>query len=114
MNIDTRTIGPYTAGEIPAALEVDFYDSDPPNLTGWTVGLTCERDGTALTSWGTVAWSNAAIARAIISMPVLALAAGKTRQQFVIQAWAGNLTQRIASVPIAFYCHLQVGTTPAI
>ncbi len=114
MNIDTRTIGPYTAGEIPPTLTVDFYDASPANLTGWTLALTCERDGTTLSSWGTIAWSDATIARATITMPVLTLSTGKTRQQFVIQAWAGNLTQRIASVPICFYCHTQVGTTPTI
>lgn len=112
--IDTRTIGPYTAGEIPAQLTLDFYDTSPPNLTGWTLALTCKRDDTELTSWGSIAWSDATIARATITMPVLALATGKTRQQFVIQAWTGNGTQRIASVPICFYVHTQVGTTPTV
>jgi hypothetical protein len=112
--IETRTVGPYTAGEIPPTITVDFYASAPPSLAGWTLALTCERDGTPLTSWGSIAWSDATIARATITLPALALATGKTRQQFVMQAWAGNLTQRIASLPICFYVHSQVGTTPAI
>ena len=112
--IDTRTIGPYTAGEKPPVLSVDFYDTSPPDLTGWTLALTCTRDGTELTSWGSIAWSNAAIARANVTMPVLALATGFTRQRFTIQAWAGNTLQRIASVPICFYVHTQIGTTPSI
>jgi len=112
--IDTRTIGPYTAGEIPPTVTLDFYDTSPPSLAGWTLALTCERDGAALTSWGTIAWADATIARATITMPVLTLATGKLRQQFVIQAWAGNLTQRIASLPVAFYVHASVGTAPAV
>ena len=113
-NIDTRTIGPYTAGEKPTLVTVDFYDTSPPDLTGWSLSLTCTRDGTELTSWGSIAWSNASIARANVTMPTLALATGYTRQQFIIQCWAGNGTQRIASVPICFYVHTQVGTLPAI
>lgn len=112
--IEYRTIGSYTAGEIPGTLSLDFYASSPPDLTGWTLRLTCERDGTELTSWGSIAWSDASIARATITMPVLALATGKERQQFLIQAWAGNGTQRIASVPVCFYCHNAVGTVPSI
>lgn len=114
VNIDTRSIGPYTAGEKPPILTVDFYDTSPPNLTGWVLSLTCTRDGTELTSWGSIAWSDASIARANVTMPVLALATGKTRQLFTLQCWAGNGLQRIASVPICFYVHSQIGTTPAI
>ena len=112
--VDTRSIGPYQAGEIPPTLTLDFYDTSPPNLTGWALSLTCERDGTALTSWGSIAWADATIARATITMPVLALETGKTRQQFVLQAWAGNLTQRIASVRVCFFVERQIGTTPSI
>lgn len=112
--VDTRSIGPYQAGEIPPTLTLDFYDASPPSLAGWTLGLTCERDGTALTSWGSIAWSDATIARAAITMPTLALETGKTRQQFVMQAWAGNGVQRIASVRLCFFVEEQVGTTPSI
>lgn len=112
--IETRSIGPYCAGEIPPVLTLDFYESDPPDLTGWTLALTCERDGTELTGWGSIAWSDETIARASISMPVLTLATGETRQQFIIQAWAGNLLQRIASHRICFYVEKQVGTIPSV
>lgn len=112
--VDTRSIGPYQAGEIPAQLTLDFYDASPPNLTGWTLSLTCERDGTALTSWGSIAWSDATIARATITMPVLALETGRVRQQFILQAWAGNGVQRIASVRVGFFVERQIGTTPSI
>ncbi|MFH0980286.1 MAG: hypothetical protein V2A79_01945 [Planctomycetota bacterium] len=114
VTVDTRTIGPYAAGEIPPTLTMDFYDSSPPSLAGWTLALTCERDGVELTSWGSIGWSDATIARATITMPVLALATGKTRQQFILQAWAGNLTQRIASVRVCFFVEEPVGTTPAV
>jgi hypothetical protein len=111
---ETRTIGPYVAGEKPPTITLDFYDTSPANLTGWTLSLTCERDGTELTSWGSIAWSNAAIARATVTMPALALATGKTRQQFRIQAWAGNTVQRIASIPVCFFVEKQVGTIPTV
>lgn len=112
--VDTRTIGPYDAGEIPATLTLDFYPSSPPNLTGWATALRCERDGVELTSWGSIAWADASIARATLTFPVLALATGKIRQQFVVQAWAGNGVQRTATLRICFFVQKQIGTTPAI
>jgi len=112
--IDTRTIGPYTAGEKPPPLTVRLYASSPPNLTGWTLALTCERDGIELTSWGSVAWLDPVLTDVTVTFPLLALDTGKTRQQFVIQVWAGNTVQKIASLPLCFYCHKAIGTVPAV
>jgi hypothetical protein len=112
--IDYRTIGPYTAGEKPPVISVDFWESSPADLTGWTLAVRCERDGVELSSWGSVAWSNAAIARANLTMPELALATGISRSVFVVQVWAGNSTQRFASPPIMFYVVKQIGTVPTV
>ena len=110
----TRTLGPYTEGEKPADLTVDFYPTTPPDLTGWTLGLTCERDGTAIASWGSIEWADAENAQATVTFPALTLATGQRHASYRVQCWAGNTVQKIATVYLCFYVHRAVGTVPSI
>jgi hypothetical protein len=106
------TIGPYVMGEKPAPLTYQFLDSAGAaiNLTGYTAKFSYqEHDGTAVTANASVSdptngkvtytWSGAEFATA-----------GRYRAEF----WAGNLTNRFASVDLLFEVAVSVGAVPSI
>ena len=110
MNRTDITIGPFTAGEKPLAIPVSFL-ATPNDLTGWALAVTAEIDGVAAPSYGAgVTWSNAEQALALLRLPELS-APGSGH---AVQVWAGNGTQRIASLPIRFTVVAAVGTAPSI
>jgi hypothetical protein len=105
-------IGPYVMGEKPAPLTYQFLDSDgaPINLTGYTAKFSYqEHDGAAT------------VANAAVSSPTDGkvtytftgtefATAGRYRAEF----WAGNGTNRFASVDITFNVAVSVGPVPSI
>ena len=104
------TTGPFTAGEKPLAIPVSFLET-PDDLTGWDLAVTAEIDGVENLAYGaTITWSDATLALATLRLPELT-GAGSVHS---VQVWAGNGTQRIASLPIQFKVVAAVGTAPSI
>jgi hypothetical protein len=109
---DTITLRPYSAGEIPPALPVHFYEDEPEDLSGFSLAVTCERDGEELEDWGEATWDDAEQAVALLHMPELALPEDSVRAQYEVQVWAGDGTFRLATVIICFPVVRSIGTPP--
>lgn len=105
-------IGPYVMGEKPAPLTYQFLDSTGAaiDLSGYTTKFQWqEHDGPA--SSANAAVSEAASGKVTYTFAGTEfLTAGTYRAQF----WAGNGTNRYASVDIEFTVAVPVGTVPAI
>lgn len=112
MTITTQSIGPYTAGEKPAALVHTFTDSSGTaiNLAGYTAKLQLVRlDAAPATANATV--SGAATGEVTYAWGASDLTtAGRYQAQF----WAGNGTFRFASDIFTFEVQPSVTTAPAI
>lgn len=112
----TRTIGPYTNGEIPRPVTV-YFDDDPIDLTGFTLSVTAERivNGvwTEYTWAGTVVWADASIGQATLDFGVGDIVhTGGDVTPHRIQLWADDGTNKLATVLILFDVYTQVGTIP--
>lgn len=106
------TLGPYVVGEKPSPLVYAFLDSTGAaiNITGWTVKFQCqERFGSVFYGTGTVANGPAGQAQYVFTGTEFPTA-GTYRGQF----WAGNGTNRFASVDITFTVASSVGAPPSI
>lgn len=105
-------IGPYVMGEKPAPLTYQFLDSTGAaiNLTGYTAKFSYqEHDGSATVAAATV--SDPANGKVQYTFTGSEFAtAGRYRAQF----WAGNGTNRFASVDILFDVAVSVGAAPSI
>jgi hypothetical protein len=112
---DVILIGPFTEGEIPVAIPVSFL-TEPQSLDGWGLRVTCERDGVELAGWGEAEWSDAPTALALLYMPELELDPERdgAPSVFEVQVWAGNASQRIASLVIRFHLNRAIGTIPVV
>lgn len=110
-----RLIGPYTAGEIPDPLVLQFYDS-PKDLSGYDVEVTMSRDDEEVVLGGTASWvaQDLGIAKYEFAEDDLQVADGEKKSSYRMEFWAGNGTIRIASLLIVFDVNRQVGTVPSI
>jgi hypothetical protein len=105
-------IGPFTAGEKPAAIAVSFFEEDPPDMYEWAVGVTATKDGVEVDSWdGAAVWQDPELALAALSLGELT-AGDDGPALWEVQLWAGDGTYLIASVVIRFMVHPSVGTPP--
>ena len=106
------SIGPYVMGEKPAPLTYQFLDSDGAaiNLTGYTAKFSYqEHDGVATVANATVSDPTAGKVQYTFAGTEFATA-GRYRAEF----WAGNGTNRFASVDILFNVAVSVGAAPSI
>lgn len=105
-------IGPYVMGEKPAPLTYQYLDSSgaPINLTGYTAKFSYqEHDGTPTVANASVSDpSNGKVTYTFTGSEFAT--AGRYRAEF----WAGNLTNRFASVDITFDVAVSVGAAPSI
>lgn len=111
---EVRWTGPFHEGEKPLPVLVDFYAANPNDLSGYSLAVTCTRDGVELGSWGSAVWDDASTARAELSIPEIVLASGATEQLFKVQVWAGDGSNRVATAEIWFYGYPAVGTVPSV
>lgn len=107
------TLGPYVVGEKPAPLEYTFLDSSgtPLDLTGYTAAFRCQErftpgafDGTAAIPTGTdgivvYTWTGSEF---------------PTSGRYFAELWAGNGTNRFASLRIRFEVAAPVGDVPSV
>lgn len=105
-------LGPYVLGEIPPPLTYQFLDSSGAaiDLTNYSGSFSWqEHDGVAGT--GAAAVSNAVNGEVTYTWTGAEFA---TAGRYTAFMWAGNLTNRFASLPLAFTVQLPVGPVPAI
>jgi hypothetical protein len=103
---------PFVIGEKPSPLDYRFLDANgtPINITGFTVKFNYqEHDGVAVSANGSVADGPDGKARYIFTGNEFTTA-GHYRAEF----WAGNATNRYASVEINFDVSVPVGPVPSI
>lgn len=106
------TIGPYVMGEKPAPLTYQFLDSDGNaiNLVGYTAKFSYqEHDGAPTVANATVSDGPNGKVQYTFTGAEFATA-GRYRAEF----WAGNSTNRFASVDIVFNVAVSVGAAPNI
>jgi hypothetical protein len=104
--------GPYVVGEIPPPLQYQFLDSDglPLNLLGFTAKFICrEQNGAPVTYTATFADAASGIAQ-------FAWTGGEfpTSGSYLAEFWAGNGTNRYASILIRFSVRTAVGPVPSV
>ena len=105
-------IGPYVVGEKPPPLTYSFLDSNgvAVNLTGYTAKFVCkEADGT-VTTWNAVVSTPLSGTVEYVWTGVEFLTPGHYRAEF----WAGNTTNRYASLVLVFQVRDSVGPVPNI
>lgn len=103
---------PYVVGEKPSPLVYQFLDANGAaiNITGYTAKFQYqERDGAAVVASATISDGPNGKAQYTFTGNEFTTA-GHYRAQF----WAGNGTNRYASVDIIFDVALPVGTAPSI
>jgi len=113
-----RWAGPYTNGEVPLPFTFKF---DPVDIdfsqTVFTLAATLvDDDGTEMAFAGGVSWDDATIGQVRVDLQAadVAVPAGKLMITRRLMVWAGDGTNRVASVEIKYNCRPSIGTPPAI
>ena len=111
-----RWTGPFTNGEIPLPFTVKFDPSDL-DFTSYDIEATLEDDdGTEMTLDGSVSWDDISTGVALVQLGAadVAVPPGVLVLTRRLQVWAGDATNRVATVEIKFNCHPSIGTPPSI
>ena len=108
-------VGPYTNGEIPFPLKVQF-EPEPVDLTGYTLAVRIENGvGDERTFTGSVTWDDAATGRATVSWGAgdVDLTDPTTdEERFSMQVWAVGPQNKIATSLIMWTTYRNVGSVP--
>jgi len=105
-------IGPYVVGEKPPPLEYSFLDSNGVaiNLTGYTAKFVYkEADSAAITVNASVSTPLSGTTEYVWTGTEFA-----TPGHYQAEFWAGNLTNRYASLVLVFQVRESVGPVPSI
>lgn len=112
---EIRYLDPYTAGEKPK-IDIQFYKTEV-DLSTFDVAVRVERDEKELTLTGVIDWLDATKGQARLTMGEgdIDVTEGEDWSRYRVEAWAGNGTDRVATLLLVFDVYQHVGAVyPAI
>lgn len=108
--------GPFVSGEKPLSIPLRFDESDV-DFTGYAIEATLlDYNLAEMVFDGSVAWTDESVGLALLTFGAddVTVPVGQLIVTRRCMVWAGNGTNRVATLEIKYNCHPAIGTPPVI